>query len=481
MPLLDAFNRQCELNPERIAVVEVEHQLNYRQFKAQVDQFGANIQHRIENCRRVVIALERGVDAAAAILSVLGLGACYIPLDMKNPPSRLSFILDDVDAQCVIGRGACPKWLNKPERWLDIDQLQSFPFFVEPSGAKAESLAAILYTSGSTGTPKGVALSHRAMHNFSEWAALTFSLTLNDRIASLAPFHFDLSVFDLFASLSCGAAVHFVPAGLTFSPSRLTTWLGEQQVSVFYTVPSLLSFIALKGALDAIPLPNLRTILFAGEVFPTSQLKILCELLPHVKLYNLFGPTETNVCCYWPVDRSRLNSGQAIPIGHAACGSQLKIERETSELLVQSTNNMSGYWQQGRLVEPLSAQSFYRTGDKVSINNQGEYLYHGRLDRMMKCSGYRVEPMEIEKALQQCPGMIDCGVIGIADSASGKRPAAAVVIRPGTHLADIVAAVKQKLPGYMQPCKYIEMESLPLLSNGKTDYQALQNILEHHV
>ena len=479
MSLLSAFNRQCQSAPDNIAFIEGDRQLSYQQIIQRTRQLNACLAEREDPYLRVAIALDRGIDAAIAILAVLGAGACYIPLDIKNPANRLNYIINDAAPQCIIGKGRCPDWLETPTLWLDIDQTA----FVQqstiwPAEISAESLAAILYTSGSTGTPKGVALSHRAMCNFADWASCTFKITQYDRIASLAPFHFDLSVFDLFSSLSCGAAVHFVPAGLTLSPSRLTAWLCEQRISVFYTVPSLLSFIALKGSLTSTPLPDLKTVLFAGEVFPTPQLKKLCDLLPTVNFYNLYGPTETNVCCYWPVDSDRLQTGQPIPIGYPACGAVLQIDAETGELQVLSANNLSGYWQQGELIAALSTDNYYHTGDKVSLNERGEYCYHGRLDRMLKCSGYRVEPAEIEAVLLQFPEVTSCAIIGIKDSTSGQRPAAAVVLKSGAKLEAIIKSVKQKLPAYMHPCKFIVLESLPYLTNGKTDYQTLLQQLE---
>ncbi|WP_404359365.1 amino acid adenylation domain-containing protein [Methylotuvimicrobium sp. KM1] len=481
MPLLTAFDRQCRNTPDRPALTEAERRLNYREVMESTERLAAHLAARIEPGARVALALDRGIDAVIAILSVLHCGACYIPLDIKNPASRLRFIVNDAGVHGIIGKGSCPDWLDTPTLWLDIEQLPDIATPIKPQSViDPEALAAILYTSGSTGTPKGVALSHRAMHNFADWAANTFKLNADDRIASLAPFHFDLSVFDLFSSLSAGACVYFAPAGLTLSPSRLTDWLREQRITVFYTVPSLLGFIALKGGLTDHPLPDLNAILFAGEVFPTPQLKRLCELLPDTDFYNLYGPTETNVCCYWPVDRKRLANEQPIPIGHPACGSELKIDTETCELLVKSANNLSGYWQQGRLIDALSDDSYYRTGDKVSLNERGEYCYHGRLDRMLKCSGYRVEPAEIEALLMQCPEVAHCAVVGIEDSASGQRPAAALVLRPGGQLNAIVKTVKQALPAYMQPCRFSVMDTLPLLDNGKTDYQILQRQLERY-
>ncbi|MCK5189509.1 MAG: amino acid adenylation domain-containing protein, partial [Methylococcales bacterium] len=475
MTLISAFNKQCELTPDKIAFLEGEQQFNYLQLQQHVNLLSSQLLANEKTCRRIVIALDRGIDAAIAILAVLNAGACYIPLDLKNPGSRLNYIVNDTDAQFVIGKGDCPDWLDNSVLWLDISAL-NFSATLDTTTAcpvkqvDPEALAAILYTSGSTGNPKGVALSHRAMLNFSDWAADTFNITDKDQIASLAPFHFDLSVFDLFSSLNCGATVHFVPSALVLSPSRLTAWLNEHKISLWYTVPSLLSFIALKGNLSNTPLPHLKTILFAGEVFPTPQLIKLCHLLPKIDFYNLYGPTETNVCCYWPIDRNRLSDDQSIPIGHPACDSVLIIDNKTGELSVKSANNLSGYWQQGKLISALSTEHYYHTGDKVSVNQHGEYCYHGRLDRMLKCSGYRVEPAEIEQAILKCAEVENCAVVGIKDSTSGQRPAAAIILKANASLTDIIKPLRQKLPAYMQPCKFIVLKSIPYLANGKTDY-----------
>ncbi|MCK5889422.1 MAG: AMP-binding protein, partial [Methylococcales bacterium] len=327
--------------------------------------------------------------------------------------------------------------------------------------------------------PKGVALSHRAIKNFADWAADTFDITGNDKIASLTPFYFDLSVFDLFSGLSRGAMIHFIPDRLTFSPSRLTAWLSAHDMTVWYTVPSILSFIALKGALSITPLPRLKSILFAGEVFHTPQLLSLCEQLPAVNFYNLYGPTETNVCCYWPVDREQLKTGNPIPIGQAACGSALMIHPDTNELLVKSENNLSGYWQQGQLMPTLSADGYYSTGDGVRLNEKGEYCYQGRLDRMLKCSGYRVEPAEIERIILKNKQVKQCVVLGIKDKTSGQRPVAIVVLDNDATIAEIVKPTRQALPAYMQPCHYIALDVLPYLSHGKINYHSLQQQVDN--
>lgn len=474
MNLIAGFLAQCAKSPDQIAVCEENRSVSYAEFKQQVEQLAGFLQQKRKTSQPVAILLERGIDAAIAIYAVLMSGTSYLPLDVKNPLSRLALIIDDAQPEFVIGKDERPAWLNNSVRWVETHNFASLQMCGNLENTN--EIAAILYTSGSTGTPKGVALSHAAMLNFSNWAAQTFKLNPQDKIASLAPFHFDLSVFDLFSSLSSGASVYFVPAKLTLSPSRLTAWLSEHEISCWYTVPSLLSFLAFKGGLDITPLPFLKKLLFAGEVFPTPHLIRLAQLLPDVDLYNLYGPTETNVCCYWQVDRKKLQPEQAIPIGISACGAKLEIAAN-AELLVDCENNFSGYWQQGKLI-PRNSSEPYPTGDKVSLNKDSEYCYHGRLDRMLKCSGYRVEPAEIETVLNQIGGVKTCAVIGVYDPSSGQRPAAALVLKNPDLLAEIVKTAREKLPAYMMPCKFKVLEALPVLTNGKTDILALHSLFD---
>jgi amino acid adenylation domain-containing protein len=478
MNLTDGFFQQCEKTPQQLAFSEENRRLNYAQFKEEIELLAAFLQSKALNQQPIAILLERGIDAAAAVYAVLSVGVCYLPLDVKNPPNRLAWIVEDAQPQWVIGKGERPVWLNKENIWLDIAKITTASPLRTGSRSHHSTIAAVLYTSGSTGTPKGVALSHAAMLNFSNWAAQIFKLNPHDNIASLAPFHFDLSVFDLFSSLSSGASVYFIPQQLTLSPSRLTAWLAEHQISCWYTVPSLLNFLAFKGGLETTPLPYLKQLLFAGEVFPTPALRKLTQLLPDTAFYNLYGPTETNVCCFWQVDRKRLETDEPIPIGLPACDAQLQIA-QNGELLVRCENNFSGYWQQGKLM-PRDRNKFYQTGDKVSLNKSGEYCYHGRLDRMLKCAGYRVEPAEIEAVLSQINGVVNCAVIGISDATSGQRPAAVLVLKNQTSLADVVKIAREKLTSYMLPCQFKLVESLPTLSNGKTDYLALQSLFNDH-
>jgi acyl-coenzyme A synthetase/AMP-(fatty) acid ligase len=308
----------------------------------------------------------------------------------------------------------------------------------------------------------------------------TFGLKRDDRIASLAPFNFDLSLFDLFAAPAAAATTCFIPGPLKLVPARLVEWLRQQAISTWYTVPSMLGLLTLKGSLDKQSLPRLRQVLFAGEVFPTPRLQQLCAFLPDTDFYNLFGPTETNVCLYWPVDRGCLDGTQAIPVGRPACQAELAIDPEQGELLVKGPCLMSGYWQDGRAVPVLDAQGWFHSGDRVSLNAAGEYDYHGRLDRMIKSAGYRIEPAEIEQVLRAAPGVLQAAVVGVPDPLSGTRIAAAVAVE-GVDRSSLQAHASRQLASWMRPSFYLLVKDLPFLPNGKTDYQGITRAIEQEM
>ncbi|OAI05875.1 phenylalanine racemase [Methylomonas methanica] len=474
--LLTPFLYQCQQQPDALALQEQDRRVSYRQLLQQAQTIAAALQAKgIQPGQPVAIHLDRGIDAASALFGVLLSGACYVPLDLKNPVARLSFIIADARVRVVIGsRARAPAWLDD-SLWLDIASCnEATPATVE---TPAESLAAILYTSGSTGQPRGVAISHRAISAFTSWASELLRLTPADRIASSAPFFFDLSTFDLYAVLGAGASLHFVPSGLPMAPARLSAWLNERAISGWYTVPSLLAFLTYKGNLAQTPLAGLRFLIFAGEVLPTPALIDLAASLPQTALYNFFGPTETNVCCYWPVARERLVAEQTIPIGLPAAGCELTIDAETGELWVRGPTLASGYWRDGRVQSFMSADGWYATGDRASLE-QNEYRFHGRLGRMLKCSGYRVEPAEIETIVNAIPGVKACAVIGMDDPTAGQRPALALVFEQEASIGEIRKVLNRQLPAYMQPSRYLVMEDLPKLANGKLDLQQINNLFE---
>jgi amino acid adenylation domain-containing protein len=477
--LLAAFQQQCRLHPDKEALHEHGRSLTYGQLLKQAQTVASLLkQASVQAGQTVAIYLDRGINATISVFGVLLAGACYVPLDLKNPQHRLQFIVADARVAAVLGIGKPPVWLDS-SLWLDINTGSDNGYVA--TELKADALAALLYTSGSTGQPRGVALSHGAIAAFAVWAADIVKLKASDRIAVSSPLFFDLSTFDLYAVTATGASLHFVPSSLTMSPSRLSLWLKDNAITGWYTVPSLLGFLAWKGNLAQTLLVDLRFLIFAGEVFPSPALIDLAGKLAKTALYNFFGPTETNVCCYWKVDRQRLDASKAIPIGLPAADVELEINNKaedgSGELMVRGATLASGYFEQGHTQPLLNEHGWYATGDRVSLVD-GQYHFHGRLGRMLKCSGYRVEPLEIETAVFAMKGVTDCAVIGIADAATGQQPALAVCLTATTSIGAIRTALKQQLPSYMQPGHCIELVELPRLPNGKLDYRKLHDLLE---
>jgi len=466
-------------HPHHIAFYEGERDISYQDFVLQAQHISKALQsHGVSSKSRVAIFMPRGIDAALSIYATLFLGATYVPLDTQNPVTRLAYISNDVQPACIIGCGERPNWCDTSITWLDLSTLQTYDTTEAENlnsytGHSSEHLAAILYTSGSTGNPKGVAISARAIEAFVTWSSETFQLCKTDRIASLAPFHFDLSLFDLFSSVYSGCGTCFIPQRLTMSPKKMVDWFEENTITTWYTVPSILSFLTLRGGLNSKRLPAFKRILFAGEVFPLPNLIKLTKALPHIEYYNLFGPTETNVCTFWKVENSMLEDMDTIPIGIAACSAELSINQD-GELLVQGPCVMSGYWVHGRLQKNTSP--YHHTGDSVSQNSDNQYRYHGRMDRMIKSSGYRIEPAEIEHHINQFEAVEESVVIGEADAISGQR-LIAIVAGKAIDIPALRRYLKDKVASYMQPYRIIPCDSLPHLSNGKLDIQSLKKQL----
>ncbi|MEN8207136.1 MAG: AMP-binding protein [Pseudomonadota bacterium] len=483
MTPITCLQRLREHAPRQVLFAEADRQLDAQTLFVQAASLAAQLQaHGIGPGSNVALHLPRGLDAVVAVYGILLAGACYVPLNSHCPGNRNRLIVQDAGCRCVLVNDRVPSWITAAGLdTIDVTTVPGLPPLADPVSVRnAEDHAAILYTSGSTGRPKGVVISQRAIAAFSDWSVSAFGLNREDRIASLAPFNFDLSLFDLFTVPAAAATTYFIPEQLKLAPARLADWLRQQAISTWYTVPSMLGLLTMKGGLGKQGLPRLRQVLFAGEVFPTPRLQQLCAFLPDTDFYNLFGPTETNVCLYWPVDKGRLDSIQPIPIGQSACQAKIAIDPEQGELLMKGPCLMSGYWQDGKAVPALDAQGRFHSGDRVTLNAAGEYEYHGRLDRMIKSAGYRVEPAEIEQVLRALPGVLQAAVVGVPDRLSGTRIAAAVAVE-GTDRSSLQAHASRQLATWMRPSFYLLMKDLPFLPNGKTDYQGISRAIEQAI
>ncbi len=475
---------------------------------------------------RVAILAPKSAAAVIGVYGALKAGACYVPLDPKAPAERLSHIVRDSGAAVIVAdeartsqaaalAGAVPRprgvvvvasGPGRPEReeaavapaqgaaivpWAAVAGEPAEPLAEER--AIETDLAYILYTSGSTGTPKGVTISHRNSLTFVDWAAAAAGLSEQDRVCSPAPLHFDLSVFDVFATCQAAACLTVLPDGAATFPVSIARWLEAERISVWYSVPSVLTLLACYGSLQRFDLSGLRTVIFAGEVFPPRYLARLMAELPHSRYLNWYGPTETNVCTAFEVPAGWADA-RPTPIGTACAntevfavtsdGHRVSQPGEMGELYVRGPSLMRGYWGQSAKTSealvrnpfrPESDELVYRTGDLVTLEPDGNYAYLGRRDSMVKIRGYRVELGEVEAALYRHPAIREAAVLPVPDELLGSRLRAVVTADSAGNLTreSVLDHCRQWLPGYMVPDIVEFREALPRTSTGKVDRAGL--------
>jgi amino acid adenylation domain-containing protein len=442
---------------------------------------------------RVAIWLNKSVQAVAVMQGALSLGAAYVPVDPLSPPARAATIMRDCVIRALVATG------DRAASVLD-DDLAKVPVLTVDSGegtmawsdlhrfdgppprhrGKEDDLAYILYTSGPTGTPKGVCITHRNALAFVRWAAREVGARPDDRFSNHAPFHFDLSVFDLYAAFLSGGCVCIVPEHHAYVPEALVKFAVRQRISVWYAVPSALILMVEQGGLLTESGLALRAIVFAGEPYPINDLRRLREGLPGVRMYNWYGPTETNVCTGYEVTEIPPDRGIPVPIGHPASGDDVWAVKddgsqagigEEGELLVSGPSISPGYWGHER-----HGGGPYRTGDIVRLEANGEYVFVGRRDHMVKIRGHRVEPGEVEAALLAHPKIREAAVVAVGSGIRVQLVAFLAARAEPLPLLEIKHHCADRLPRHMIVDRAVFLDGLPRTRNGKVDRLALQRM-----
>jgi len=458
---------------------------------------------------RVGLYLRKSIDTVAAIFGILKTGAAYVPVDPGAPPSRDAYILNNCNVKVAFVEsrfdaafreqsaqlGPMPTILNLPTVGggeglrACLNSAPSKPSVTASPGP--DGLAYILYTSGSTGKPKGVMISHRNATSFVDWCSEVFRPTCEDRFSSHAPFHFDLSILDIYVSLKHGASLLLIPEEVGKEPAGLAQLIADFKLTVWYSAPSILSLLAQFGKLDTRDYSSLRMVFFAGEVFPLVHLRTVKKLWPHPRYFNLYGPTETNVCNFYelpeqiPDDRS-----EPMPIGAVCAHLKGRVvdadQREVSrggegELCISGESVLMGYWGLPELtakafLSDTSDSRWYRTGDLVVEESPGCFKFLGRRDRMVKKRGYRIELGEIEACLYRHTNIREAAVLATTDANGDVKIRAHLASRDGKPISLI--ALKQfcseHVPVYMVPDAFQFHPALPKTSTDKVDYQRLK-------
>ncbi len=490
------FEQQAAKMPEQVALVHEELQLTYAELNARANQLAHHLRGLgVGPDTMVAICVERSVEMLVGLLGILKAGGAYVPMDPSHPQQRLSFTLSDTAAPVLLTQANLTTSLPPHEaRVLCLDtEWETISGESEENPAVAlepDNLAYVIYTSGSTGLPKGVQVTHRALSNHMLWMRHEIPLTAMDRVLHKTPLTFDASIWELFLPLMCGAQLVLARPGGHQDSAYLVQAVIEKEITVLQAVPTMLR--ALLAERDIARCRSLRKVFCGGEAVTIDLPERFFSLFADTELYNLYGPTETTiqVTC-WRCERESKEA--FVPIGRPMPNVQFYVLDAllqpvpigvTGELYIGGASLARGYLNRpGQTAERFIPDPFsetagarlYRTGDLVRYHTDGRVEYLGRNDSQVKLRGFRIEIGEIESALAQHESVQGCAVVVREDMAREQRLVAYVVAREGQTIetAELRHYLGERLPVYMIPTLFVRLESLPLLSNGKVDRNAL--------
>lgn len=487
--LPELIGDQAARTPQAMAVISEQGALSYEELNARTNQLA----HYLRTLGvgpevRVGICLDRSLEMIVGMLGILKAGGVYVPLDPTYPGERLSYMLQDSQSQVLLTQ----QWLHShlPEFSGTVVELDSqWPEIARNSTqdlnttTRPENLAYVIYTSGSTGKPKGVAIGHRSAVAFLNWVHQVFSRDDLAGVLASTSICFDLSVFEIFAPLSCGGSAIVVKNALALAELSESV---AQRVKLINTVPSAMRELVRMKAVPA----SVRVVNLAGEALPSDLVSEIYEVSEVKQVFNLYGPSEdTTYSTYAQIPRT--HDAIQVPIGKPIKNTQVYVLDERmeplpigapGELLIGGEGLARGYLGRRALTaerfvpDPFSKREgarLYRTGDWVRWRADGNLDFMGRIDHQVKIRGYRIEMGEIEAALCDLEDVEQAVVVAREDEPGEKRLVAYVVAGKEIEMQELQDSLKQNLPEYMIPAVFMILESMPLTFNGKVDRRAL--------
>jgi len=480
--------------PNNIALVDGDVELSYQQLWQQLQSIAASLrQAEVELDDRVALYIPRGRNGVMSMLACIMIGACFVPLEPNNPAQKIKQILDDIEAKVVIAEGNL--MLNEVlhgQQLLAIELMVDHPSDLLPVRTTLDADAYIMYTSGSTGKPKGVRTSHRALAHFTQAAINRYQFTADDNMLQFASMAFDAVIEEVFVSLASGASLVLRNDAMLQSISAMLEQCERHHVTVMDLPTAYWHEFVLSLSQSKNNLPQcVRAVIIGGEAALSDRVQSWQNNCPNVKLWNTYGPTEATVVAT-TAELSQINVDSGlVPIGRPLPGYQALILDEhgfplenttVGELYLLGDALSSGYLNRKsetnqRFVsiehwhEPIVA---YRTGDKVTRNQQGDIMYLGRIDDEFKISGHRVDPAEIEIHLLTYPGIEQATVVGHVLLNGARRLVAHVVGLDDSHTNYIKDHLSQHIAAAIIPNEYLYMKNLPLTTSGKIDRSKLR-------
>lgn len=533
------LTEQAEIRPDATAVVMADRKLSYGELEVKSNQLAWLLKDR--NCRkgdRICFLMPKTLEAFIAIFGILKADCIYVPLDPEGPVARSAKMVKKAGASWILAAGPVEKKLSelmsvpfvagmRPKisaGWMDFknpsvslsftpeffsqELLESFANDPPNYKNRSQDPAHILFTSGSTGEPKGVVNTHENDIQFIKWAVNYFGINSTDRISCHPPLHFDMSSLDIYSTVSTGAELHPVPPEINIFPKFIAEFIRKRGLTQWFSVPSVLSLMANMNVVKVGDFPEMKRLLWCGEVMPTASLIYLMKRLPHVKFTNLYGPTETTIASsYYTVPSCPDDETAEIPIGKACDGEHLHVldddmmpvkPGEIGQLYISGKGVGDGYWEDPEktgevfLLNPFTSSGdsdsdshriIYKTGDLAEIREDGLVYFHGREDHQVKSRGYRIELGEIENALHGLRLTLECAVVALPSEQFGSVIIGCAYVPAAGKQTDATLLKKELgklLPGYMVPVMWKEFEELPKNKNGKIDRGSIRERFQKH-
>lgn len=505
--ILEYFEKTVQAMPDKTAVIDGEQETSFRELadraKALSRRIARSTDHTIR--RPIAVFLPKCTESVIWDIAIIYSGNAYMNLDVKTPAARIEAILNRIEPLLVISNEANAALL--PDSWdrkklILSDKTAPDACSCEPqqiddllSGIIDTDPLCIINTSGSTGTPKGVVLNHRSFIDFTEWANDTMQFTEHEIMGCLSPVVFDIYSYEMCLMMSRGGTMVLLKESYAAFPARLLQTLAARKVTFIFWVPTIMVNIANMGLLEKIPLPDIRTVWFAGEVFPTKQFNIWRRYLKSARFVNMYGPIEITLDCTHYIIERDLTDDEPIPIGYAMRNTDILLLNETDgpcapgdegEICVRGTSLAMGYYNNPEKTAAAFVQNplnhaypelIYRTGDIGKINEHGELVFCGRKDTLIKHMGYRIELAEIEHVIINVLHLVKNGCT-VYDRGQ-KEIHFFYENNEEITAAEFRKKVGAALPAYMLPKVYTRLDEMPRNTNGKIDRLALKEQVEN--
>jgi amino acid adenylation domain-containing protein len=493
----ELFEQQVARDPDAVALIGGEKNLTYGELNRRSNQVAHYLRKRgVGPDVLVGVCLRRSPEMVVALLGVWKSGGAYVPLDSSYPEDRLEFMVSDAAVQVLLTEESCRRLFNSmDEKTVCLDS--DWPAIaLEADGnldcdAKPANLAYVMYTSGSTGKPKGAMILHRGLVNYLCWAIKEYGLQAHGSVPVHSSISFDLTVTSLYPALMSGGQVELLAEDVG-AQNLLAALRRAKQRDLVKITPAHLEALGLQLSSEEVK-GMTRTFVIGGENLLAESLRLWREFAPDTRLINEYGPTETVVgCCIYEVNAEDPLNG-SVPIGRPIANAQLYILNESlepvppgvmGELYIAGAGVGRGYLNRPELTrerflpDPFSADSearMYKSGDLARYREDGVIEYLGRADNQVKVRGYRIELGEIESVLASCPAVQSCVVLAREDMPGDKQLIGYLVPRSGASptIEELQVFLRDRLPDYMVPAKFVYLDSFPLTHNGKVDRKAL--------